>query len=173
MVNLKNYVSEFIDFPKKGIVFKDLNQIYRDPFIWKQALLPLENLVKKAKPNLIVGIESRGFIIGAAIAYRNEIGFLPVRKSNKLPGKVIGLDYQLEYSTDRLELQLELIKKDNNRILIIDDVLATGGTASTVEKLINQTLGDVIGYGFLVEISFLNGRKLLNNELLIESSIIY
>ena len=172
MVNLKKYVSEIKDFPKKGIVFKDINPIYRHPQIWEEAMLGLEDLIIKTNPDLIAGIESRGFIIASALAYKFDIGFLPIRKSNKLPGKVIGLDYQLEYGYDRLELQSESIK-ENNRIIVIDDLLATGGTASTAGKLITKTEGQLIGYGFLVELSNLNGRKQLNKGLFIESSIIY
>ena len=172
MVNLKDYVTETNNFPKQGIVFKDINPIYRNPIIWQQAMKYLEDLIIKTKPNLIAGIESRGFIIAAALAYKFEIGFLPIRKAKKLPGKVIGLDYQLEYGSDRLELQPDLIK-ENNRILLIDDLLATGGTARTAEKLIEATVGKLIGYGFLIELSNLNGRKHLNQKLPIKCSIVY
>lgn len=172
MVNLKDYVTETNNFPKQGIKYKDINPIYRDPLIWKQAMKYLEDLVIKTKPDLIAGIESRGFIMAAALTYKFEIGFLPIRKAKKLPGKVIGLDYQLEYGYDRLELQPDSIK-ESNRVLIVDDLLATGGTASTAGKLIKATRGELIGYGFLVELSNLNGRKLLNQELLIKSSIMY
>ncbi len=172
MVNLKNYVSEINDFPKHGIVFKDINPIYRDPLIWKQAMRAIEDLVIKTSPDLIAGIESRGFIIASALAYKNEIGFIPIRKSGKLPGKVIGINYHLEYGSDRLEVEPESIKK-NSRVIIIDDLLATGGTASTAGKLITEAEGQLIGYGFLIELSNLNGRKKLNPEVLIKSSIIY
>ena len=107
MLNLKHYVTETNNFPRQGVVFKDINPIYRDTSIWKEAMKCLEDLVSKTKPDLIAGIESRGFIIAAALAYKFEIGFVPIRKAKKLPGKVIGRDYQLEYGSDRLELQLD------------------------------------------------------------------
>ena len=172
MVNLKDYITDTNDFPSQGIVFKDINPIYKDPQIWKQAMKCLEDEVIKKKPDVIAGIESRGFIIAAALGYKLEIGFLPIRKSNKLPGNIIGLDYQLEYGNDRLELQPDLIE-ENNKIIIVDDLLATGGTAYTAEKLIAATRGELIGYGFLVELSKLNGRKILNQKLSIKSSIVY
>ena len=172
MLNLKDYITETNDFPNKGIVFKDINPIYRDPILWKQAMKELEDLITKLKPDLIAGVEARGFITAAALAYKLEIGFLPIRKANKLPGRVIGLNYQLEYGSDRLEIQPGLII-EKSRILIIDDLLATGGTASTAEKLIKATAGNLIGYGFLVELSNLNGRRILNQKLEIKSSIVY
>jgi len=172
MENLKKYISEIKDFPKDGIVFKDINPIYKEPNIWKEVMLPLQMLISNIKPDYIAGIESRGFITASALAFKNEIGFIAIRKPNKLPGKVIGINYQLEYGDDRLEIQQDLIKK-NSRIIVIDDLLATGGTAATAGKLITETGGDLIGYGFLIELTKLNGRKNLDNTLFIESVIKY
>ena len=172
MENLKKYISEIMDFPKKGILFKDINPIYKEPKIWKELMLPLEKLVSTSKPDYIAGIESRGFITASALAFKHDIGFIPIRKANKLPGKLIGISYQLEYGEDRLEIQKELIQK-GSKIIVIDDLLATGGTASASGKLLKQAGGKLIGYGFLVELTTLNGRKNLDNNLFVESVIKY
>ena len=172
MDKLKKYISEINDFPIQGVAFKDINPIYRDPNAWNQAMVSLEILIQKTKPDFIVGIESRGFIIGSALSYKLDIGFIPIRKPNKLPGKVIGIEYQLEYGKDRLEIQIESIKR-NSKILLVDDLLATGGTASTAGKLIVKAGGNLIGYCFLVEITSLNGRKKLDSNILIKSVIKY
>ena len=172
MENFKKYISEINDFPKEGIVFKDINPIYRDPKLWKELMLPLEKLISTIKPNYIAGIESRGFITASALAFKNEIGFIAIRKPNKLPGKIIGINYQLEYGDDRLEIQEDIFKKQS-KIFVIDDLLATGGTASAAGKLIKKAGGNLIGFGFLVEITNLKGRKNLDNKLIIESIIKY
>ena len=112
MENLKKYINEIKDFPKKGIVFKDINPIYKDPKKWIELILPLQRLISTTKPDYIAGIESRGFISASALAFKHEIGFIPIRKPNKLPGKVIGVNYKLEYGEDRLEIQEGLFKKN-------------------------------------------------------------
>ena len=172
MENFKKYVSEIHDFPKKGIVFKDINPIYKDPKIWKELMIPLEKLISNTKPDYIVGIESRGFISASALAFKHDIGFIAMRKQNKLPGKVIGIDYQLEYGQDRLEIQQDIIEQDS-KLIIMDDLLATGGTASAAADLIRKAGGNLIGFGFLVELLNLGGRKRLDNKLFIESVIKY
>ena len=172
MENLKEYISEINNFPKAGIVFKDINPIYKEPNIWKQLMSPLHEFVSTIKPDFIAGIESRGFITASALAYKHEIGFIAIRKPNKLPGNVIGINYQLEYGTDRLEIQKDLISK-NSRILVVDDLLATGGTASAAGKLISEACGNLIGYAFLVELTKLKGRERLDNKLFIQSVIRY
>ena len=120
----------------------------------------------------IAGIESRGFISASAIAYKLEIGFIPIRKSNKLPGEVIGVNYMLEYGEDRLEIQKNSINK-NSKIIVIDDVLATGGTASAAGELIKKAGGNLVGFAFLLELTELKGRKNLGSNLFIESLIKY
>ena len=172
MENLKKYISEIQDFPKEGIVFKDINPIYKEPEIWKKLMLPFQKLVNTSKPDYIAGIESRGFISASALAFENGVGFISIRKPNKLPGKIIGINYKLEYGEDRLEIQQDIFKR-NSRIIIIDDLLATGGTASAAGKLIRKAKGELIGYGFLVELTKLNGRKNLDNNVSIESAIKY
>ena len=172
MEHLKKYISEIKDYPKKGIVFKDINPIYKEPRIWNELLLPLQKLISENNVDYIAGIESRGFISASALAFTNRIGFIPIRKPNKLPGKVIGINYKLEYGEDRLEIQKDLFRKDS-KILIIDDLLATGGTASAAGKLIRKAGGNLIGYAFLIELTRLNGRKYLENKIFVESVIKY
>ena len=172
MENFKKYISEINDFPKKGIVFKDINPIYREPKLWKELMLPIEKLISTIKPNYIAGIESRGFITASALAFKHEIGFIAIRKPNKLPGKIIGINYQLEYGDDRLEIQDNIFKKQS-KIFVIDDLLATGGTASAAGKLIKKAGGNLIGFGFLVELTNLKGRENLDNKLIVESIIKY
>ena len=172
MENLKKYINEIKDFPKDGIVFKDINPIYKEPKRWNELLLPLERLISNKKPDYIAGIESRGFICASALAFKHEVGFIPIRKPNKLPGKVIGVNYKLEYGEDRLEIQPNSIEK-NSRIIVIDDLLATGGTAAAAGKLIREAEGNLIGYAFLVELTELKGRRNLKNNLFVESLIKY
>ena len=172
MENLKKYINEINNFPKEGIVFKYINPIYKEPKIWNELMLPLQKLISTSKPDYIAGIESRGFISASALAFKLEVGFIPIRKPNKLPGKVIGVNYKLEYGEDRLEIQPNLIE-ENSKIIILDDLLASGGTASAAGKLISEAGGNLIGYAFLVELTDLQGRKKLDSNLLVESLIKY
>ncbi len=172
MEHLKKYINEINDFPKEGIVFKDINPIYKEPMIWNELMIPLQNLISTIKPNFIAGIESRGFISASALAFKLDVGFIPIRKPNKLPGNVVGINYKLEYGEDRLELQQNSIEK-NSKIIIIDDLLATGGTACAAGELIREAGGNLIGYAFLVELTELQGRKRLDTNLLVESLIKY
>ncbi len=172
MDHLKKYISEINDFPKKGIIFKDLNPVYKEPKIWHEIMLPLQKQISVLNPDYLVGIESRGFISASALAFNNGIGFISIRKANKLPGKVIGINYQLEYGEDTLEIQDDLIKKDS-KFLLIDDLIATGGTASAAGQLIRKAGGDLVGYGFLVEITKLKGRRFLESNLSVESVLKY
>ena len=172
MEHLKKYINEIKDFPKEGIVFKDINPIYKNPWRWNKLMLPLEKLISTSKPDYIAGIESRGFIPASALAFKHGVGFIPIRKPNKLPGKVIGVNYQLEYGEDRLELQQNIMEK-NSKIIVIDDLLATGGTASAAGKLIREAGGNLIGYAFLVELTELRGRIKLDSNLFVESLIKY
>tara|TARA_Y100001968_G_scaffold31865_1_gene24527 strand:+ start:30915 stop:31433 length:519 start_codon:yes stop_codon:yes gene_type:complete len=172
MDKLKKHISEIKDFPKQGISFLDLNPIYREPNIWNQSMISLESFIINIEPDYIAGIESRGFIIGSALSYKLNKGFIPIRKPNKLPGKLIGLNYQLEYGEDRLEIQTDISYKNKN-ILVIDDLLATGGTAEAAGNLIQNAGGKLIGYAFLVELTKLKGRNKLCKKLMIESAIKY
>jgi len=172
MENFKKYINEIKDFPKAGIFFKDINPIYKDPKIWNELMLPLQKLISITKPDYIAGIESRGFISASALAFKLGVGFIPIRKPNKLPGKVIGVNYKLEYGEDRLEIQQNSIEKAT-KIIVMDDLLATGGTAVAAGKLIKNAGGNLIGYAFLVELTELRGRDKLDNNLFVESLIKY
>ena len=172
MEHFKKYIQEIENFPKEGIVFKDINTIYKDPKIWNELMMPLEKLISTLRPDYIAGIESRGFISGSALALKLELGFIPIRKANKLPGKVIGINYKLEYGDDRLEIQQDLVSKDS-KIIVMDDLLATGGTACAAGRLIKKAGANLIGYAFLVELTGLNGRKELDSNLIVESVIKY
>ena len=172
MENFKAYINDIKDFPKEGIFFKDLNPIYKEAKVWKELMLPLQNLIYTTKPDYIAGIESRGFISASALAFSHDIGFIPIRKSNKLPGEVISVNYKLEYGQDRMEIQKNVFEKDK-KIVIIDDLIATGGTARAAGQLIRKAQGNLIGYGFLVEITKLKGRQNLDENLFVESLIKY
>ncbi len=172
MENLKKYINEIKNFPKEGIVFKDINPIYKEPKAWNELMIPLQRLISTTKPDYIAGIESRGFIPASALAFKHEVGFIPIRKPNKLPGKVIGVNYKLEYGEDRLEIQQNSFNKDS-KVILIDDLLATGGTAEAAGNLIKKAGGNLIGYAFLVELTELNGKKKLDTNLFIESLIKY
>ena len=172
MEHFKNYINEIEDFPKEGILFKDINPIYKKPKIFNELMVPLEKLISTSKPDFIAGIESRGFISASALAFKLEVGFIPIRKPYKLPGKVFSVDYKLEYGEDRLEIQQNSIEKES-KIIVIDDLLATGGTACAAGKLITKAGGKVIGYAFLVELTELNGRKKLDSNVIVESLIKY
>ena len=172
MENLKKYINEIKDFPKEGIVFKDINPIYKAPKRWYELIIPLQKLLSDLKPDYIAGVESRGFISASVLAFNLEVGFIPIRKANKLPGNVIGVNYKLEYGEDRLEIQQNSIEKDS-KIILIDDLLATGGTAHAAGKLIRKAGGNLIGYAFLVELTKLQGRRKLDSNLFIESLIKY
>ena len=172
MDKLKEYINEIKDFPKEGIVFKDINPIYKDPKIWNEFMLPLQEQISTMKPDYIAGIESRGFIIASALAFKLEVGFIPIRKQNKLPGEVIGINYKLEYGEDRLEIQQNSIEKES-KIVVIDDILATGGTAFAAGELIRKAGADLIGYLFLVELTALGGVKKLDSNLFVKSILKY
>ena len=169
---MKKYIDEIKDFPREGIVFKDINPIYKDPKRWNELMLPLQKLISTTKPDYIAGIESRGFISASALAFKHEVGFIPIRKPRKLPGKVIGVNYKLEYGEDRLEIQEHSIEK-NSKIIVMDDLLATGGTAEAAGKLIKKAGGNLIGFAFLVELTELQGRNKLDTNLFVESLVKY
>ena len=172
MDHLKKYITEINDYPKKGIVFKDLNPIYKEPKIWSELMLHLQKLISNKKPDYIAGIEARGFIAASALAFKLGLGFITIRKPKKTPGKVIGINYKLEYGEDRLEIQQNIIAKDS-KILLFDDLLATGGTARAAGNLIKKAGGNLIGYAFLIELTELKGRENLDSNLFVECLVKY
>ena len=160
-MNLEELVSSYPNFPKKGILFRDMSPILRSPEAMTSMLNQLGDFSDRLMPDYIVGIESRGFIIGTALATRQRMGFIPIRKKGKLPGKVIGVDYTLEYGKDRLEIQSDILK--NQKVLLVDDLLATGGTVRAASKLISRVGGRLVGCTFVIELLGLNGRDNIPN----------
>lgn len=162
MRELAEYIRTVPDFPKKGIGFKDITTLLNDGKIFHQAMDEIAARFERAKIDKVVGIESRGFIFGAVLAYNWQIGFVPVRKPGKLPAETLRQEYQLEYGTDSLEIHKDAILS-GEKILIIDDLLATGGTAQATVQLVEKLGGNVQGIAFLIELSFLNGREKLKD----------
>ena len=158
---LKKYIRDIPDFPKKGIIFKDITTLLKDKAALKTSIDILAAEFKGRKIKHVVGIESRGFIFGAALAYQLGVGFIPVRKKGKLPAKTRSVTYSLEYGTDTLEIHEDALKA-NDRVIIVDDLLATGGTVSAVAKLVGELGAKIIGIAFVIELSFLKGREKLH-----------
>lgn len=171
-VDLRQLVRDIPDFPKPGILFRDLTPLMRDPSGWQEVMRQLGAVVERVQPDLIVGIESRGFIVGTALATVVRLGFVPVRKPGKLPGQVRGIDYALEYGSDRLEIQHDAFEP-GAKVLIVDDLLATGGTAAACAELVQQAGGELVGFGFVAELAALAGRSRLPESQPVESLIIY
>lgn len=165
MEDLKRLIREVPDFPKPGILFYDITTLLKDPIGLRRAVDALANHYVGRKIDCVVGIEARGFIFAPMVAYRLNAGFVPVRKPNKLPAETARATYDLEYGKDSLEVHRDAISQ-GQQVLIIDDLLATGGTAAAVARLVDSLGGHVAGIGFLVELEFLKGReKLLNYEI--------
>ena len=171
-LDLRQLVREIPDFPKPGILFRDITPLMRQASAWQEVMRQLGAVCDQLQPDLIVGIESRGFIVGTALATARQIGFSPVRKPGKLPGQVIGGDYSLEYGTDRLEILPDGFEQ-RPRVLIVDDLLATGGTAGACAELVNRVGGNLCGFAFVVELSDLGGKSKLPAEVPVESLIVY
>ena len=158
---LKTRIRHVPDFPKPGILFYDVTTLLRDPEGFKLSIDAMSEPYQGQGISLVVGIESRGFILGAAVADRLGAGFAPVRKVGKLPHTKIRVNYDLEYGTDSLEMHSDAVDK-GQKVLIVDDLLATGGTSASATTLIKKVGGDLIETIFLIELEFLNGRKKLD-----------
>ncbi|MDD5085880.1 MAG: adenine phosphoribosyltransferase [Candidatus Omnitrophica bacterium] len=158
--NLKGTIRDVPDFPKKGIIFKDITTLLKDKNSLKTAIDALVAHYKGKDIDQVVSMESRGFIFGSVLAYKLGAGFIPVRKPGKLPHHTEKATYELEYGTDTLEIHRDAIAKDT-KVLIVDDLLATGGTACAVAHLIEKLGGKVVSLAFLIELSFLKGRDKL------------
>ncbi|MBU4478959.1 MAG: adenine phosphoribosyltransferase [Candidatus Omnitrophica bacterium] len=157
---LSRVIRDVPDFPKKGIIFKDITTLLQDAASFKTAIDVLYQHYKKEKIDSVVCVEARGFILGAALAYKLNAGLVLVRKKGKLPYKIYSITYALEYGTDTLQIHKDAVKK-NSRVLIVDDVLATGGTIAAVSRLLKKCKANICGVAFLIELTFLNGRKKL------------
>jgi adenine phosphoribosyltransferase len=162
MLELGPLIRDVPDFPKKGILFKDITTLLKNPAAFKQSIDQLTDLVRELAPTVVIGMESRGFIFAAPIAYQLDAGFVPVRKLGKLPGEVISAEYDLEYGTNTLELHSDAVTS-GDRVLIVDDLLATGGTVSATIDLVERLQGKVVAVAFLVELMALKGRDRLND----------
>jgi adenine phosphoribosyltransferase len=150
------------DFPIKGILFYDITTLLKNPAALKEGIDRLTNHYRNAGVDRVVGIESRGFIFGIPLAYQLEAGFVPVRKPGKLPAATISESYALEYGTNTLEMHVDAIEK-GQRVLVVDDLLATGGTAKATCNLVEKLGGEVIGLAFAIELNFLKGREKLKD----------
>lgn len=162
-MDLKSVIRNIPDFPKKGIIFKDITTLLKNPDAFREAINLMANHYKDYDFDYIVGIEARGFLVGAPMAIQMGKGFIPIRKPGKLPGETISMRYELEYGSNEIEIHKDAIRP-GDKVLIIDDLLATGGTVAAAVKMIKELGGKLQGIGFLLELSFLNGRELLKGE---------
>jgi len=160
--SLKDYIRNIPDFPKPGILFRDITTLLKDKKAFHKAIDKLAKPYLKKKIDYVVAVEARGFIFGAAVAYKLKAGFVPVRKKGKLPYQTKSVTYQLEYGQDTLEIHQDAFSKDS-RVLIVDDLLATGGTVKAVAELIKQLNGKIAGIAFLIELTQLKGREQLKD----------
>ncbi|MCL9805431.1 adenine phosphoribosyltransferase [Flavobacterium amniphilum] len=164
-MNLEQYFRDIQDFPKEGILFKDITPLLLNAEAREKMTETLLSTLKDKQIDKVVGVESRGFFFGTLLAQKLDAGFIPVRKPNKLPYETISATYELEYGQDTLEIHTDAIKK-GDKVLIHDDVLATGGTAKAVCELVERLGGEIVQCNFLIELSFLNGReKIKENEI--------
>ncbi len=160
VVDLKKLVRDVPGFPKPGIVFKDITTLTKDPQGFRAAVDSLVKHYRDEHIDVVVGIESRGFIFGAPVALELGVGFVPARKPGKLPAETVRAEYELEYGTDAIEMHRDAITP-GQRVLIVDDLLATGGTAAAAARLVEELGGTVVGMAFLIDLSFLKGREKL------------
>jgi adenine phosphoribosyltransferase len=160
-MDLKDHIRSIPDFPKPGILFYDISTLLRDADAWQVAMGRMAKAVRAYQPDLLAGIESRGFLIAAPLALKLGCGFIMLRKRGKLPGETIGFDYALEYGSDRIEMQADAIDK-GQRVVVVDDLLATGGTMAAGITLLRKVGAVVPAAAALIELTFLNGRKRLD-----------
>jgi adenine phosphoribosyltransferase len=162
MEDLKKLIREVPDFPKPGILFYDITTLLKDKCGFRAVIDGLKDHYKDARPDTILGIEARGFIFAPALAYALGTGFVPIRKPKKLPAEAVTVSYDLEYGSDSLEMHKDALD-GGRKVLIVDDLLATGGTAAAAARMVQNLGGTVAGIGFVIELAFLNGRKKLES----------
>lgn len=160
---LKELVRDIPDFPKEGIVFKDITPLFLNPTSLKKVINEISDHYVNKKIDIIVGAEARGFLLGPAVAINLNAGFIPVRKPGKLPYETVSKTYQLEYGTDTVEIHKDAVKPGDN-VLMIDDLLATGGTMAACCDLVKSLGGNIVSCAFIIELTFLNGRNLLKEN---------
>jgi adenine phosphoribosyltransferase len=171
VADLRAKIRDIKNFPSEGILFKDITTLLKDGPAWRFAVDSLANRYQGERVDVVVGVESRGFIFGGAIAHQLRAGFVPVRKLGKLPGKTIEVEYELEYGRDALAVHEDAISP-GQRVLAVDDLLATGGTMGATLRLVEQLGGRVVGVAFMIELAFLHGREKLKDYPL-HSLIVY
>ena len=159
-MDLKALIRDIPDFPKPGIMFRDITTLFRDSEGLRYTIDTLAESFADESIDYVLGMESRGFIVGTPLAHKLGAGFIPVRKSGKLPAAVYSVEYDLEYGTDRLEIHQDALHP-SSRILIVDDLIATGGTAGATAELVQKIGCEIVGFGFIIELTFLEGRKKL------------
>ena len=162
MTELEGFIRDIPDFPQPGIVFKDATPLFADPGALERAIAALADHARPLAADFVVAPEARGFILGAAIAARCGAGFIPVRKPGKLPSATASVSYELEYGLDELHMHVDALA-EGSRVLLHDDLLATGGTIAAIEQLVEQAGAEVVGVSFLIELSFLGGRSRLRS----------
>ena len=159
-MNLESKIRNIQDFPKPGIGFKDITTLLKDGEAFKAAIDKIVENLKDKEVDYVVGPEARGFLLGAPVAYALGAGFVPIRKPGKLPAEVVSFEYDLEYGTDKIEMHKDSIE-EGKKVVIIDDLLATGGTVEAATKLIESLGGEIVSIQFLIELEFLNGKDKL------------
>ena len=162
-MDLKNWIRDVPDYPQPGILFRDLTPLWKSPEAFNYTIDSLAEQYERSEIDAVAGIESRGFIFGVPLALKLGFPFIPFRKENKLPPEVIGVDYELEYGSGRMEMCADALEP-GDRILVIDDLLATGGTAAAAASLIEKVGGEVLAMAFVVELEALKGRELLQDH---------
>ncbi|HEX9789382.1 MAG TPA: adenine phosphoribosyltransferase [Kiloniellales bacterium] len=160
-MNLKDHIRTIPDFPKPGILFYDVSPLLAHPAAWQETMTRLAAAVSLHKPDILAGIESRGFLVAAPLALKLGLGFIMVRKKGKLPGATVPLTYDLEYGTDTIEIQADAISP-GQKVVLLDDLLATGGTMNAAAQLLRQAGAKVEGCACLIELAFLNGKARLD-----------
>lgn len=170
-MNLSEKIRNIPDFPKEGILFKDITPLLKDSKALKEAIVKLADLFRDYEIDYVVGIEARGFLVGTPLAIELDKGFIPIRKPGKLPHDVLKISYELEYGKNEIEIHRDAIQP-GDKVLLVDDLLATGGTTLAATKMINELGGEVVGCAFLLELAELSGREILEDyevkSLLIE-----
>ncbi len=159
---VKDYIRTIVDFPHEGIMFRDVTTLFADPRGFRMCIDQLLHPYAGTRIDKVVGLEARGFIIGGAIAHQLSVGFVPIRKKGKLPGATISQDYKLEYGEAVMEIHTDAIEA-GEKVLVVDDLLATGGTAEAGIKLLEQMGADIVGCGFIIDLPDLGGRKKLES----------
>ena len=160
MEDLRKYIRDIPNFPKEGIIFHDITPLLQNAKAFEQAIDAMADMIKGKSVNYLLGIEARGFIFASALAYKLNLGLVIVRKPGKLPYKTYNASYDLEYGKDMLEVHRDAIS-DSSKVVLVDDLLATGGTAAAVGNMVRRLGGEIVGYSFLVELTELNGREKL------------